>query len=105
MKIIFDEKDKSFAERINTALEEDNDEIFPLLLSRKGTKYYLEFECTDIGKANAFAWNFMRSNCKDVLELEEEIGIKVTAINYSIGSKIDETRNILQEAIDKINNL
>lgn len=101
MKIILDEKDKRYANRINEAL--DNDESIPIYLTRKNTKYYLEFSCTDIGKANAFIMHFMDKNT-DIEKISNEVGINIIGIssNNSIKDSINE---ILTDAINKINDI
>lgn len=100
MKIILEEREKKLAENINKDLE--NGENIPLFLPRKNTKYYLEFTCNDIGKANAFANYFMRP---DENNISKELGIDITAINYSPGAKIETVKNILTDALRKLEEL
>lgn len=102
MKIILEEKDKNYAERVNTAFNEGNKEFMTPIYS-KDKKYYIEFTCTDIGKANAFIMAFL-FNDDNSKELEEEIGINVTALNYKLLTK-DSVNEILQDTIRKIEEL
>lgn len=101
MKIILDEKDKRYANCINEALE--NNETVPIYLTRKNTKYYLEFTCTDVGKANAFIMHFMDKNA-DIEKINNEVGINVIGVssNNSIKDSINE---ILANTISKIDDI
>ena len=103
MKIILEEKDKNYAERINTALGEGEEIALMAPVHSKDKKYYIEFTCTDIGKANAFIMAFL-FNDDNSKELEEEIGINVTALNYKLLTK-DSVNEILQDTIRKIEEL
>lgn len=98
MKVVMDLQDKDYIERINHMLQGEED--LPLLLTEKNKKYYIEFECDDLAKANAFISNL-------VFQIEEhtqDTGITATALKYSIISR-QEVEGILQEAMRKINDL
>ena len=103
MKVIYNEHDKNYADRVNSALEEDDTQLVSYV-QQKGKKYYLEFEVTDPGKASAFVMNLMDRNALDRNELENSLGIKVHAINYSVISKND-INTILQKTMNEINNI
>jgi hypothetical protein len=103
MKVVFNEHDKNYADRVNSALEEDDTQLVSYV-QQKGKKYYLEFEVTDPGKASAFVMNLMNRVSPDQYELEESLGIKVHAINYSVISKND-INTILQKTMNEITNL
>lgn len=96
MKIAYNDRDNDYVKKVNDAIE--NNESIPILVNKKDKKYYLEFECEDLGKANAFLYYFMYGNHI------EDTGINVTALNYSIINR-DEINNILQDAIIRINEL
>ena len=73
MKFIAEEKDKNSTKAINTAFE--NNKSVPVFLNEKNKKYYLEFTCTDLGKANAFIMNLMSTKYSD--NIEENLGIEI----------------------------
>lgn len=100
MKFIAEEKDKKYTKAINTAFE--NNESVPVFLSEKNKKYYLEFTCTDLGKANAFIMNLMSTSC---INTEEDLGIEVLNVTYSLDPKIDRAKAILENALREINEL
>lgn len=101
MKFIAEEKDKKYTKAINTAFE--NNESVPVFLSEKNKKYYLEFTCTDLGKANAFIMNLMSPNYSD--NIKEKLGIEVLNVTYSLDPKIDRAKAILENALREINEL
>ena len=83
MKIIHDEIDKKYIDRVNTALENDPTQLVSYI-QEKGRKYYLEIECTDPGKASAFIMTLMNHASPDRVEFEESLGFKLKSINYSV---------------------
>lgn len=94
MKIEFDEKDLDYIDTINKALEDR--ENIPIFIPEKG-RYFIEFTCEDIGKANAFAMMFMNPNIEKVQELKDKLGITVNCISYCSGdSKREELKRYLQ---------
>lgn len=94
MKIEFDQKDLDYIDTINKALE--NGENIPMFIPEKG-RYFIEFTCEDIAKANAFAMMFMSPNTEKVQELKEKLGITVNCISYCSGdSKREELKRYLQ---------
>ena len=101
MKIEFDEKDLSFIEKINEDLKDR--ERIPLFIGEVGKRYYIEFTCEDIAKANAFSMMFMNPNTEKVQELKEKFGITVNCISYCSGdSKIGEFKHYLQRMLQEL---
>lgn len=101
MKIGFDEKDLRYIDTINKSLE--NGEDIPIFIPEKNRRYFIEFTCEDIAKANAFAMMFMNPNIEKVQELKEKFGITVNCISYcSGGSKRDELKHYLQRMLQEL---
>lgn len=101
MKIEFDENDLSYIEKINEGLKAG--EQIPLFIGEKGKRYYIEFICEDIAKANAFAMMFMNPNNEKILELRDKLGITVNCISYCSGdSKREELKNYLQRMLQEL---
>lgn len=98
MKVVMDLQDKDYIERVNHILQSGED--LPLLLNEKNKKYYLEFECDDLAKANAFIYNLVFQ----IKEHRQDTGITATVLNYSLMSR-QEITNILQDAMRKIDKL
>lgn len=95
MKIEFDESDLSYIEKINEDLKAG--EQIPLFIGTVGNRYFIEFTCEDIAKANAFAMMFMNPNAEKVQELKDKLGITVNCISYCSGdSKREELKRYLQ---------
>lgn len=101
MKIEFDENDLNYIEKINEDLKAG--EQIPLFIGTKGKRYYIEFTCEDIAKANAFAMMFMNPNAEKVQELKEKLGITVNCISYCSGdSKRGELKHYLQRMLQEL---
>lgn len=97
MKIEFDEKDLDYIDTINKSLE--SGENIPIFIPEKG-RYFIEFTCEDIAKANAFAMMFMNQNVEKVKELKEKLGITVNCISYCSGdSKREELKRYLEKML------
>ena len=89
MKIEFDESDLSYIEKINEVLRAG--EQMPLFINTVGKRYFIEFTCEDIAKANALVMMFMNQNTEKVQELKDKFGITVNCISYCSGdSKREE---------------
>lgn len=104
MKIDIDENDKRYVNEINECLAAGED--IPLFISEKGRKYYFEFTCEDVGKANLFAVMLMNPSPEKVKELNENFGITVNAISYKDPApnvhKIKELLQLLSQELDSI---
>lgn len=105
MKFILEERDKILIDNINKDLEENKD--IPLFVNKKGGKYYLEFECDDIAKANAFVMYMMAPNEEIHENIRENFGIDITAFSYSNPKdrEIENLKNMLRETLDKLEKL
>lgn len=102
MKIILNEEDQSYIDKVNQDLS--NNEDCPLFINEQNKTYTLEFECVDIAKANNFILYMLSSNIKNVKEIEDVLGINVKAINYDKGSQqIITLKEILKNALDQLN--
>ena len=100
MKFVLEEGDERFINNINRSIEEG--ELPPLFVSRTDTRYYIEFECTDIAKANAFVYTLMNND----KSLKEDIGIDVKCIAYSHPDrKISKLKKLLQNVIEQLDRL
>lgn len=100
MKFVLEEGDERFINNINRAIEEGEEK--PPLFVRKDTRYYIEFECTDIAKANAFVYNLISNGDS----LKEELGIDVKCIAYSHPDrKISKIKKLLENVIKQLDNL
>lgn len=97
MKLEFDEHDYNYINGINEDLA--NGKNIPLFVNQVGNKYYLEFTCVDIAKANAFVSEFMRRGNNH----DEEFGIQITALSYCPRhEKIKELKETLLSFIEKL---
>lgn len=104
MKIEFDKNDLSYIEKINKDLEAG--EQIPLFIGEEGKRYFIEFTCEDIAKANAFAMMFMNPNTEKVQELKDKFGIKVECINYCTGdTKKEELKRYLQRMLQEMDGM
>lgn len=106
MKIILEETEKNLIDNINKDLE-DNKDIPFLFINKKGSKYYLEFECDDIAKANAFAMYMMAPNEEIRENIRENFGINIIAFSYCSPKEreIENLKNVLRETLDTLENL
>lgn len=105
MKIILEEREKNLIDNINKDIEENKD--VPLLINKKGGKYYLEFECDDIVKASVFAAQMMGPNIQTIDNIRETLGINIIAFSYSNpqGRSIENLKNVLRETLNTLENL
>lgn len=104
MKIVLDEKDNKYIERINYDIENGEE---PILFCSEKRNYSVSFDVIDIAKANNFILEIvMNPNHEHAKEIEEKIGIRFTSINYSAGdSKLDELKHYLAEFMERINRI
>lgn len=106
MKFILDENDNEYIERLNKDLQEGNNP--PICIYQIGGRYYIEFECLDIAKANNFALNLLMYG-RDInvqKEIEEKLGVSIKCIAYSNPDrKIDSLKEILKQALYDLDNL
>lgn len=101
MKIEFDENDLKYIEKINEDLK--SGEQIPLLVGTVGKRYFIEFTCEDVAKANAFAMMFMDPNVEKIRELKERLGITVNCISYCSGdSKREELKRYLEKMLREL---
>jgi hypothetical protein len=104
MKVILDEKDLSFIDKVNEDIKDGLNA--PLFINRNDDFVYtFEFTCTDIAKANLFAY-MMIGNSEEVKEFQETFGINVTCLNYSKGdSKLRELKLHLKNFLDELDRI
>ena len=100
MKFILEEHDQRNIDNINKDIQDGQDP--PLFVSgAPGKRYYLEFETTDIAKANIFVVNMMNSNNAEYIE--ETLGINIKCIAYSgPDRKIDSIKEFLRNALNEL---
>ena len=103
MKIILDEKDEKTIKNINDDIAAGNKPM--LYLNEIGREYSFEFTCTDIGRANLFAYLMMRPDDFGK-EFQEIFGIRCERIRY-VGKPVDVTnlRAYLTECLNKLDNM
>lgn len=95
MKITLGKNDWNEIEKINQDLKEEKK--IPLLITEKGERFFLEFTCEDVAKANAFIRMFLNPNIESKEELKDIFGITTRCINYCYGdSKKEELKRYLQ---------
>lgn len=101
MRFELSEKDKRFIEGVNKDLSEG--ENIPLFINEVGRRYYINFECLDVAKANLFALILLSSNPETEKNVEEVLGIRVNSLNYFDGdTRIGELKNYLREFLEKL---
>lgn len=101
MRIEFDENDLRYIERINEGLKAG--EQIPLFIGTVGKRYFIEFTCEDIAKANAFAMMLMHPSAEKVQELKEKLGITVNCISYCSGDSMkQELKKYLEKMIHEL---
>lgn len=96
MKIEFELKDIRFINNINKEIAIGN--TVPLFVDKLDRKFNLSFTCTDVAKANAFLTSFMIDIPRK--KLEEEFGIRLDSLDYSINNS--ELKKRLQSIIDEL---
>ena len=104
MQIILDDKDKSYIDKLNQDLQEGKN--IPLFVPKK-RNYSVSFDVLDVAKANAFILGIvMNPTNEKVKEVEENLGIRFTSINYSSGdAKLSELKQYLEEFMNKLNTM
>ena len=104
MKIVLDDKDKSFIDKINQDIS--SGENIPLFVNQK-KDYSISFKVKDIAKANAFIFGIiMNPDSERIKEIEELIGIRFTSINYSQGDfKLHQLKEKLRMFLDELEKL
>lgn len=101
MKIELDENDLSYIKKINKDLE-DGEQI-PLFISEKGRRYFIEFTCEDIAKANSFVMMLMNPNAEKIQELKDKFGIRIECISYHArDAKREELKRYLREVLQEL---
>ena len=102
MKFVLEERDTNYIDKINKDIQYG--ECPPLFVNQIGKRYYIEFECTDIAKANNFVFDMMNSRNEE--QLEEVLGIRVNCINYCNGdTKLNELKETLKDFLYKLENM
>ena len=101
MEFVVTDKGKHFIDGINKDLEAG--ENIPLLVPEKDRNYFINFTCTDVAKANLFAYTLMYNRN---IDLEEVLGIRVNSFNYCQGdSKVGELKDYLRAFLDRLDRM
>lgn len=101
MRIILEDNDKNYIEKINQGLNTDNP--VPVFCGEK-KEYLISFEVMDIAKASSFVAHLMSS--QKTKEVEDILGLRVTSINYSIGDvKLRELKYKLERFLEELNDI
>lgn len=103
MKIILDEKEQSVINRVDEDIKERGNDI-PLYVNQYNTKYMLDFTVVDLAKANLFISSVLgRSYPETVKEIEDKLGIHITALRYD--TDVEDVKNVLREALARLENM
>ena len=104
MKIILEEDDLKYIDKINLDLAEG--ECPPLFVNQLNQDYYINFTCTDIAKANSFIMELLSSIRETQDNIEETCGIRVNSVNYCHGdTKITELKDYLRDVISELDRM
>lgn len=103
MKFVLEEHDQRTIDNINKDIRE-KDENRLLFIDHIGSKYYIEFECVDVAKANVFAYTMMNPSIEKHKEIKETLGIDITAISYTSprDREIENLKHDLKELLFKL---
>ncbi len=101
MKFILEDRDQRNIDNINKDLQGGINDC-PLFVSGEpGKKYYLEFEVTDIAKANTFVANMLLTSKSK--EVRDTLGIDIKCLAYSgPDRKIDGIKEFLRNALNEL---
>lgn len=100
MKFELTDQDQSYINKINN----DKDKEIPLFVNELNKEYYFTFIPVDLAKANCFAASLMNPNRDFIEMMEEQCGIKVTAISY-VNPEHRATDNIIGVLEDTLRKL
>ena len=104
MKFILEETNKRLIDNINEDIK--SGEMPPLFVSEFDRKYCLEFKIIDIAKANSFIMDMMTHNPDIRKEIEDKLGIEVTAVKYDNGNaQVDNLKSLLREVLERLENM
>lgn len=100
MKFILEEKDLKNIDNINKDLQ-DGINIPLFVTGDPGRKYNIEFQVSDVAKANTFVANMMLHHNADYIR--ETLGIEIKCIDYSgADRKIDSLKRVLRNALNEL---
>lgn len=108
MKIVWDENDKLFIEKIRNGEYDQNTEliraVYNLFSNNTGYEYGITFKVTDPILANMFISNIMYNQD---MNFEEVIGLKITSAGYSdkyrFIDKLDQISNLIETMKNEYN--
>ena len=96
MKIVFEKDDQKYIESLRKSKKSGTDN--PLAFLNDGEEYCIGFKVVDSVKANAFLFEFMRTDDIGRKMIEDAIGIHVKSkSNENSGFKLDQMRELLKE--------
>lgn len=100
MKIIFEKDDQQYIESLRKSKESGRDH--PLAFLHDEEEYAVSFKVIDSVKANAFLFEFTRTDDVGKEKIEDAIGIHVKArSNENSGVKLDQMRKLIAEFENK----
>lgn len=103
MKIIFEDGEKEYIQRINANLNTDNP--VPVFCGEKRS-YSISFDVVDIAKANAFISFLMSPTEEKQKEIEQMIGINIKSVNYQSGDlKLANLKSMLRKFLEELENV
>lgn len=96
MKILFEKDDQQSIESLRRSKESGKDNPLAFLCDEE--EYSVSFKVIDSVKANAFIFEFMRTDDIGRKKIEDAIGIRVKAVsNATAGVKLDQMKELIRE--------
>lgn len=106
MKFILEKGDENIINGINKDINDGIDlDTLPLYLSRTDKKYYIEFKCADIAKANAFICLLMNPKPEIQQYVKDSLGIDVLALNFRGLGDLTDIKEDLRKLLDKLEDM
>ena len=102
MKIILGERFNSTINNIDRDIKEEGVDNIPLAVNSYDRKYMLDFKVVDLAKANTFITAVL-TNPETYAEIEDKLGIRIEALKYN--TNVENVKNVLREALEKLENM
>ena len=104
MKFVLEERDEKFINGLNKDIAENknNTPFVPLSVDDMDKRYYIEFKCSDIAKANNFILTLLNHNEEFQQHIKDTLGIDVLALNYRGLGDISDIKEDLIKVVNKL---
>ena len=103
MKFILEKCDENLINNINKDINAGVDlDTLPVYLSRTDKRYYIEFKCNDIAKANNFICLLMNPNPEIQQYVKDSLGIDVLGLNFRGIGDISELKEDVLKLLNKL---